>query len=72
MWVFGINGMTMCPYAVVAKLMKFRNQRSIRPELEIKNVTPILKQPDCCQDIVTINIYIYINTVLCTESPCTG
>lgn len=52
----------MCPYAIVAKLMKFRNQRSIRPKLEIKNVTPIMKQADCCQDIVTIHIYFYKHT----------
>lgn len=32
-----INGMTKCSYAIVNKLMKIINLRSIRPELELED-----------------------------------
>lgn len=56
MRVLEINGMTKCPYAEVDELIKFLNQRSVRPEIQLKkDPTPMLTIR--LQDIV---FYIYI------------
>lgn len=56
-----INGMTKCSYAIVNKLMKIINLRSIRPELELEDkYANAEKKTDWGQDIVVIYKYIHM------------